>query len=109
MEKLTNIRKRIKAGKRVRSRLHRWSWYQLQSFIEYKAEAAGIQVIYVNPAYTSKSCNECGAIATRNKHTLTCSCGNRAHADLNASRNIARLGATAVASRSAVNRPDVAA
>ena len=26
MEDLTNIRKRIKARKRVRSRLHRWAW-----------------------------------------------------------------------------------
>ena len=109
LEKLTNIRKRIKAGKRVRARLHRWAWYQLQTFIEYKAEAVGIEVIYVNPAYSSKTCNKCGAIATRNKHRLTCSCGNRAHSDLNASQNLAWLGETAVSSRGAVNRPNVAA
>ena len=108
LEKLTNIRKRIKAGKRVRARLHRWTWYQLQTFIEYKAEAVGIEVIYVNPAYSSKTCNQCGAIATRNKHRLTCSCGNRAHSDFNASQNLAWLGETAVSSRGAVNRPNVA-
>ena len=109
LEKLTNIRKRIKAGKRVRARLHRWAWYQLQTFIEYKAQAIGIEVVYVNPAYSSKTCNKCGAIATRNKHRLTCSCGNRAHSDLNASQNLAWLGETAVSSRGAVNRPNVAA
>ena len=108
VENLTNIRKRIKAGKRVRARLHRWAWYQLQTFIDYKAEAVGIDVIYVNPAYSSKTCSKCGAIATRNKHRLTCSCGNRAHSDLNASQNLAWLGETAVSSRGAVNRPNVA-
>ncbi len=35
----TNILKRIKVGKRMRYRLHRWSWAQLQSFINYKAQA----------------------------------------------------------------------
>src|SRR5208283_3543768 len=33
LEDPTNIRKRIKARKRVRSRLHRWPWAQLQEFI----------------------------------------------------------------------------
>jgi IS605 OrfB family transposase len=109
MENLTNIRQRIKAGKRVRARLHRWSWYQLQQFVEYKSVAVGIEVIFVNPAYSSKTCNACGQIAKRNKHSLVCACGNRAHSDLNASRNIARLGGTAVSLRVAVNRPNVAA
>lgn len=109
LENLTNIRKRIKAGKRIRGRLHRWAWYQLQQFIEYKAEAVGIKVIYVNPAYSSQTCNQCGAIAKRDKHCLTCTCGNRAHSDLNASLNLAWLGNTAVLSRGAVNRPNVAA
>jgi hypothetical protein len=35
--------------------------------------------------------------------------GNRAHSDLNASRNIARLGETAISSRVVVDRPNVAA
>ena len=33
MEDLTNIRDNIKAGKRIRSRLHRWSFRQLQTFM----------------------------------------------------------------------------
>ena len=107
LEKLTHIRKRIKAGKRLRSRLHRWAWAQLQAMIAYKAEAAGLRVVYVNPAYSSKTCAACGQRASRNKHTLSCTCGNRAHADVNAALNLARLGETAVSSRDAVNRPDV--
>ena len=60
MENLTHIRDRIRAGKRIRARLHRWAFSQLQSFVEYKALAAGISVVYVDPAYTSQSCCRCG-------------------------------------------------
>lgn len=62
MEDLTHIRARIKAGKRMRGRLHRWAWRQLQDFVEYKAHAVGIAVEYVNPAYTSQTCSCCGSL-----------------------------------------------
>lgn len=109
LERLTHIRKRIRAGKRVRSRLHRWAWAQLQDMIAYKAEAAGIEIRYVNPAYSSQTCHACGQLASRKRHTLSCTCGNRAHADVNAALNLARLAETAVSARGAVRRPDVAA
>lgn len=108
MEDLTHIRERIKAGKRMRGRLHRWAWRQLQSFVEYKAKAAGIAVEYVNPAYTSQTCSCCGELGKRSKHRFECAhCGLRAHSDLNASRNLARIGSGAPLSRAAVNTPDV--
>ena len=108
MEDLTHIRQRIKAGKRMRGRLHRWAWRQLQSFVEYKAKAVGIAVEYVNPAYTSQTCSCCGELGKRSKHRFECPhCGLRAHSDLNASRNLARIGSGAPLSRAAVNTPDV--
>ncbi|ELZ3098038.1 transposase [Escherichia coli] len=108
LEDLTHIRDRIKAGKRVRSRLHRWAWRQLQTFIEYKARAVGIMVKYVNPAYSSQSCSCCGCLGKRHKHRFECPhCGFRAHSDLNASRNLAWIGETAVLPRASVNTPDV--
>lgn len=108
LEDLTHIRDRIKAGKRVRARLHRWTWRQLQTFVEYKAKAAGIAVDYVNPAYTSQTCSCCGSLGKRAKHRFACDqCGLRAHADLNASRNLARIGSGAPLSRAAVDTPDV--
>ncbi len=108
MEDLTDIRERIKAGKSMRGRLHRWAWRQLQTFIEYKAKAVGIAVEYVNPAYTSQTCACCGHLGKRSKHRFVCkNCGLRAHSDLNASRNLARIGETAVLPRAAVDTPYV--
>lgn len=109
LEDLTGIRQRIKGGLRVRARLHRWAWRQLQGFIEYKARAAGLRVVYVDPAYTSQTCSVCLQLGTRNKHRFSCVCGRLAHSDLNSSLNLARLGATAVAPRGAVNHPNVGA
>lgn len=108
LEDLTHIRDRIKAGRRVRARLHRWAWRQLQTFVEYKASAAGIAVEYVDPAYTSQTCSGCGSLGARIKHRFVCDhCGLRAHSDLNASRNLARIGSGAPLPRAAVNTPDV--
>lgn len=96
LEDLTDIRDRIRARKRERSRLHRWPFRQLQQFVCYKAENVGINVKYVNPAYTSLSCSNCLRIGERRKHQFRCSnCGLLAHADCNASRNLARIAISA--------------
>jgi IS605 OrfB family transposase len=108
LEDLTHIRARIKAGKRMRARLHRWAWRQLQTFVEYKAKACGIAVEYVEPAYTSQTCSSCGGLGQRSKHRFECHhCGLRAHSDLNASRNLARIGSGAPLPRAVVNTPNV--
>ena len=110
LENLTNIRARIAAGKRVRTRLHRWAWRQLQQFVEYKAEGAGIVVRYVNPAYSSRTCALCGERGTRRRHRFSCKkCGIFAHSDRNAAQNLAKIGVTAVAPTGGVMRPNVAA
>ena len=108
MEDLCHIRDRIQAGKRVRARLHGWAFRQLQTFVEYKARAVGIAVEYVNPAFTSQTCSNCGSIGERVRHRFVCkTCGLRAHADGNASRNLARIGSGAPLPRAAVNTPNV--
>jgi putative transposase len=110
LEDLKNIRERIRAGKKLRSRLHRWSFDQLRQFVEYKAAAVGMQVKYTSPAYTSLECSCCFAIGTRHKHRFFCShCGSLQHSDLNASRNILRLGLSADRPTGAVNRRHIAA
>jgi len=110
MEELTNIRKRMRAGKRVRSRLHRWAWAQLQTFVHYKAQAAGLKIVFVNPAYTSQMCASCEQIGTRYKHRLVCRfCGIQRHSDLNASLNIRRIALSADSATGTVSYPHVAA
>ena len=108
MEDLTHIRARIQAGIRVRTRLHGWAFRQLQAFAQYKAEAAGLKVEFVEPAYTSQTCNVCGGFGKRVKHRFTCSCGNLAHSDVNASRNIARFAGLSSSARGDVSGPEFA-
>ncbi len=110
MENLTNIRDRIAMGKRMRTRLHRWAWWQLQQFVEYKAADAGLALVYVDPAYTSQTCSVCGELGTRSRHRFSCKiCGIFAHSDRNAARNLAKIGASALAPTGDVMRPHVAA
>jgi putative transposase len=108
LEDLTDIRERIRAKKRERSRLHRWPFQQLQEFICYKAENAGIEVRVCNPAYTSHTCANCLMMGKRKKHQFRCeSCGLLAHADCNASRNLARIAVSADITRATVSWPNV--
>jgi len=87
MENLENIRNTAKSLNRADRNLHNWTFYQLQQFIEYKAQLAGIKVEYINPKYTSQSCSKCAKVKKANLYS--CECGNHIHSDLNASRNIA--------------------
>jgi len=89
MEDLSGIRRTAKYNKWV----HKWAFYQLQSFIEYKALEKGIRIVYVNPAYTSKSCSVCHNTETvRHRGFVECkTCGLRSDSDFGASKNIAQL------------------
>jgi len=108
MEDLTHIRANIKAGKRVRGRLHRWAFRQLQDFVAYKAQGLGLVVTYINPAYTSQTCSVCGEIGKRAKHRFSCSCGTQRHSDVNAAVNIAGFAAPIGTARGVVTRPKFA-
>ncbi len=89
LEDLTGIRGSAKHRREQRADFHSWAFYQLQSFVEYKAVALGIPVVKVDPRNTSKSCSRCGALGKRDRHNFTCACGYHNHSDYNASRNIA--------------------
>ncbi|MFD7407619.1 RNA-guided endonuclease InsQ/TnpB family protein [Streptomyces sp. NPDC059866] len=92
LEDLTGVRERVRLRKPQRATHSSWSFAQLGSFIAYKARRAGVPVVYVDPAYTSRTCAECGHIDKANRVSqawFACrSCGVVAHADRNGSRNI---------------------
>jgi putative transposase len=92
LEDLTGIRERVRLRKPQRATLHSWSFHQLGQFIAYKARRAGVPVVHVDPAYTSRTCAECGHIDRANRVSqawFACrNCGFVDHADRNGSRNI---------------------
>lgn len=78
--------------------LRNWSYYQLQQYIEYKANIHGIKVRKINPAYTSQTCSFCGnrqegqRLSQSEFRCMNDQCKNYMkviNADWNASRNIA--------------------
>ncbi|AKB77758.1 Mobile element protein [Methanosarcina horonobensis HB-1 = JCM 15518] len=93
LEDLTDIRENTNGKLRKKQRyLHNsWAFRQLQSFVDYKAKQVGILVEYVNPEYTSQTCNRCNHISKNNRKGLRfhCeTCGFELNADLNSARNI---------------------
>jgi transposase len=90
MEDLKGIRKQNR-GRKINYWISNWSFYQLQSFIQYKAIKKGIDVVRIKPNYTSQICHRCGQLGTRSKGCFCCShCGlSDFNADLNAGRNLA--------------------
>jgi putative transposase len=88
MENLKGIRK-TNLGRRMNYWISNWSFFQLQSFIQYKAERKGIEFVKVRPNYTSQICSKCGILGSRSGCSFVCHCGFSLNADLNASRNLA--------------------
>nr|WP_222109745.1 RNA-guided endonuclease TnpB family protein [Streptomyces cupreus] len=92
LEDLTGIRERVRLAKPQRATHSSWSFAQLGQFIIYKARRAGVPVVHVDPAYTSRTCAECGHTDKSNRVSqawFACrNCGFVDHADRNGSRNI---------------------
>jgi IS605 OrfB family transposase len=104
LEDLQGIRSRVTVRRSQRATLHSWAFYQLRSFVTYKAKQAGILVVLVNPRNTSRTCPACGHIDKANRPnqcTFSCVvCGFAGFADHIAAVNISR--------RAVVNPPIVA-
>ena len=88
LEQLKNIRSTTRKSRKNNHSLHTWSFYRLVQSIEYKAKLAGISVEYVNPAYTSQTCPNCGNVHHANDRNYTCGCGFHIHRDLLGAMNI---------------------
>jgi putative transposase len=76
-------------------------WGSFRIMLEYKTK-----VIAINPAYTSQTCNACGEkdnVSRISQSEFVCtSCGHIAHADINAAKNIKRIGEALVRQREAL-------
>jgi IS605 OrfB family transposase len=88
-------------SKTERRRTHNWAFYQLRMFVQYKAVMRSVPVVFVPPAYTSKTCSRCGHVhpetdlkkSYRSGKRFKCGhCGFEHDADVNAAKNIAALG-----------------
>jgi putative transposase len=96
LEELTGIRDRIRLRKGQRNKHHNWSFRQLRNFLVYKAQRAGIPLLFVDPRNSSRTCNRCGFVEKKNRRSqaeFSClRCGFATHADLNAAKNLATRG-----------------
>jgi putative transposase len=88
-----------KYGKKNKTGLNRSiqdaGWASFIKKIVDKAESAGREIIFVNPAYTSQTCPLCGHISRENRNGIKfkcVSCGHIAHADQVGAINIKRRG-----------------
>ena len=79
---------------KFKSLLRNWSYYQLQTILENKAERVGIKVYYVEAKNTSQICSKCRNLEDgqrKSQEIFTClKCGYSTNADYNASQNIAK-------------------
>ncbi|MER6994991.1 transposase [Streptomyces sp. NPDC000410] len=96
LEDLKGIRERVRLRKPQRAAVHSWPFAQLADKLRYKAARAGVPVVFVGPAYTSRTCSECWCVDKANRVSqawFACrSCGFVDHADRNASRVIRARG-----------------
>lgn len=88
LERLANIRQTTRTSRKNEKNLHTWSFYRLSQFIEYKANLEGIEVEYVNPAYTSQTCPRCSKKNKAQDRKYKCKCGFEKHRDIVGAMNI---------------------
>jgi putative transposase len=72
------------------------SWGRLNLATHSRARYTGTEIVKINPAYTSLTCNACGHVARKNRESqavFRCvACGWLDHADVNAAKNIRAAG-----------------
>jgi putative transposase len=108
LEDLTGIRARATVRKSQRGEHHSWAFFQLRSFLAYKAAAAGVPLVLVDPRHTSRTCPQCGHCAKENRRSQSefrcVQCGFQANADVVGATNVRRKG---LAARGLVTSPMV--
>ena len=98
LEDLTNVTFNTDdLPKSLRNSHRSWAFFQLETFLTYKAQAVQSRVLKVNAAFTSQRCPKCGLIEKNNRHhdihEYHCQqCRYRSNDDRLGAMNIAMLG-----------------
>jgi IS605 OrfB family transposase len=102
LEDLTGIRERTNQqprSKTERRRSNNWAFFQLRQFLTYKAVKFGVNLVFVDPRYTSQTCHKCLHIhpvrgeSYRSGKRFRCGhCSWCGDADENGAKNISALG-----------------
>ena len=97
LEDLTHINIHTKVSHHFRYHRMSWAFAQLRFFIEYKAKLNNIQVLDVDPAYTSQKCPKCGCVHQDNRdkklHVFRCiKCGYTSNDDRIGAINLRQMG-----------------
>jgi len=77
-----------------------WAPGMLIDAVRWQAQQLGVELLFVDPRYTSQRCAACGHISSANRpkgakgaaHFQCVNCGNADHADKNAARNLSITG-----------------
>lgn len=99
LEDLSSKQMVKKSDKKIRKSIQDVAWGMFTTILPYKALNAGRKIVFVNPAYTSQTCSGCGHVQKRElkERTYSCPrCNLVMDRDLNAAKNIYRLGAASL-------------
>ncbi|MGD9891835.1 MAG: RNA-guided endonuclease InsQ/TnpB family protein [Dehalococcoidia bacterium] len=83
------------ARSRLAKATHDAGWTQFLSILTHKAASAGVPVVAVDPRNTSQACSDCGSLVSKDLSVrlhVCLHCGFTADRDVNAAKNILRLG-----------------
>jgi IS605 OrfB family transposase len=87
--KIKRSSKKEHIRKGTRRKLNSFCYNLMIQSVTNRAERNGLAVAFVNPAYTSQICNQCGLLGDRKGSRFSCSsCSHNDCADRNASLNI---------------------
>jgi putative transposase len=88
------VYKEDKDSKELNGRIHRWSYRRFQQILEYQAKLHGLDVKYVDPAYTSSVCPVCGGgldLSPNGRRLKRCQrCGLEEDRDVIAVKNLTK-------------------
>ena len=94
--RVSNMTRRGRGKRGLNRAILQQNWSGFLTVLQYKAKLAGVEVVLVNPAYTSQACSACGHTAKENRESqaiFKCvECGYEANADVNAALNILERG-----------------